>query len=461
MQNTVGVGEYGFYFVIFNFTLIFNILLDLGITNFNNRNIAQSNQLLNKHFSGILYLKILLVFLYFAIIFFVALLAGYNNMQLKILGVLGLNQFLLSLILYFRSNISGLLYFKTDSILSVLDRLLMTVFCGILLWANPFEGPFKIQWFIYAQTLAYFLTATICFLLVVNHARFRKLNWNWPFFLMILKKSAPFALLFLLMAFYTWLNPVLIETILEDPVGNDEAGIYAMGYRLLDAATMIAFLFAGLLMPIFSKMIKLKEPIGEIVKLSFTLIITFAIIVVAGSVFYAHDIMALLYHSHIDEATSVFRFLMIGFIGTSITYIFGSLLTANGDLKQLNIIAAISVLINISLNLILVPHLLAIGSAIASFTTLVFTAIAQVILAQRIFRFKVNVRFLITLFIFAGIVFMLNFISSHLSIQLPGFSEQTVQIGKLVAVALISSIIAFGMKMVSLRSMLTIIKREH
>lgn len=460
VQNTVGVGEYGFYFVIFNFTLIFNILLDLGITNFNNRNIAQSNQLLNKHFSGILVLKILLGFLYFGIIFIVALLAGYNNMQIKILGVLGLNQLFLSLILYFRSNISGLLHFKTDSILSVLDRLLMIIFCGVLLWANPFEGTFRIQWFIYAQTLAYFLTASIGFILVVNHARFRKLNWNWPFFMMILKKSSPFALLFLLMAFYTWLNPVLLETILDDAAGNDEAGIYAMGYRLLDAATMIAFLFAGLLMPIFSKMIKLKEPIGEMMKLSFTLIFTFAIIVVAGSVFYAHEIMTLLYHARIDEATPVFRFLMIGFIGTSVTYIFGTLLTANGNLKQMNIIAAFSVLINISLNLILVPPLLALGSAIASFTTMVFTAVAQVALTQRIFRFKVNVKFLITLCTFAAIVFLLNFISRSISIRIPGFSEQAIQLGKLVAVGCISGVLAFSMKMVSLQSMLAIIRRD-
>jgi O-antigen/teichoic acid export membrane protein len=142
------------------------------------------------------------------------------------------------------------------------------------------------------------------------------------------------------------------------------------------------------------------------------------------------------------------------------TYIFGSLLTANGNLKQLNIIAAISVLINFSMNLILVPHLMALGSAIASFATLLFTAIAQVFLAQRIFRLKINIKFLITLSLFTGIVFMLNFISSQLPVQLQGFSEQSVQIGKLVAVALISSIIAFGMKMVSIRSMLTIIRRE-
>jgi O-antigen/teichoic acid export membrane protein len=50
VQNTVGLEDFGFYFTIFNFAFLFNILLDAGITNFNNRNIAQHMHLLNKHF---------------------------------------------------------------------------------------------------------------------------------------------------------------------------------------------------------------------------------------------------------------------------------------------------------------------------------------------------------------------------------------------------------------------------
>jgi hypothetical protein len=42
-------------------------------------------------------------------------------------------------------------------------------------------------------------------------------------------------------------------------------------------------------------------------------------------------------------------------------------LTANGNLKHLNIIAAMCVVINLSINLLLIPHIMATGSAIASF----------------------------------------------------------------------------------------------
>jgi len=144
VQNAVGAEEYGFYFTILNFSFLFNILLDLGITNFNNRNIAQSNHLLNKHFSGIVFLKVFLLLLYLIVTFSIGFFIGYDSSQFKMLIWIGFNQFLLSFLLYLRSNISGLLLFRTDSFLSILDRSLMIIFISILLWGNFIKSPFKI-----------------------------------------------------------------------------------------------------------------------------------------------------------------------------------------------------------------------------------------------------------------------------------------------------------------------------
>ena len=60
VQNAVGLEQYGFYYAIFNFSFLLNIFLDLGITNFNNKNISQNNHLLSKHLSSIILLRLLL-----------------------------------------------------------------------------------------------------------------------------------------------------------------------------------------------------------------------------------------------------------------------------------------------------------------------------------------------------------------------------------------------------------------
>ena len=63
VQNAVGAEMYGLYFTIFNISYIFNIILDLGITNFNTRNIARHPKLIVKHLPALLSIKLLLLLL--------------------------------------------------------------------------------------------------------------------------------------------------------------------------------------------------------------------------------------------------------------------------------------------------------------------------------------------------------------------------------------------------------------
>lgn len=422
VQNAVGSIDYGFYFSVLNFSFLFNMLLDLGITNFNNRNIAQSHHLLNKHFSSIILLKILLLFAYLFVTFIMGWIIGYNSIQFKMLIWVAFNQFLLSFLLYLRSNISGLLLFRTDSFLSVLDRTLMIIIISVLLWGNIIDKPFRIEWFVYAQTSAYFISVIIALIIVIRKSAFKKLRWNKVFFLLILKKSFPFALLILLMTSYNRIDSVIIERMLTGSTGDEQAGIYAMGFRLLDASNQIAYLFAVLLLPLFSYMIKHKENINQIVKISFTLLITISSIAAIGSYFYSTEIMELIYHQHetesfadfhnkIDQASHIFGLLMFGFIAISSTYVFGTLLTANGNLKILNIVAASGMILSLILNLLLVPKFQALGSAYASLTAQGLTAIIQMVIAIKILNIKFNRFFIWQLFLFIGGIVSFNLLS--------------------------------------------------
>ena len=367
VQNQVGDASYGLYLSIFSFSFLFAILLDLGITNFNNRNIARNKHQLTEHFAGIASLKIILAFVYGIAIFIIGLIIGYKGQQLTLLAWIGLNQVLLSFILYLRSNIGGLLLFEVDSIFSVLDRLLMIIICGFLLWSEVIPGPFRIEWFVYAQTLAYILTLIAALLFVLKHAGKLKLNFQWSFMGMIIRKSFPYALLVLLMGFYNRLEPVLIERLLPEGIGNVQTGIYGKAFRLLDAGNNISLLFSVLLLPMFASMIKRRESVNQLAQLSFSIIISMSLIVAVLSFFYSHDLMKLLYglregetlvmfQQRIYESAQVFRILMGSFVAISTTYIFGTLLTANGSLKVLNIVAASGVLINVVMNLLLIPR---------------------------------------------------------------------------------------------------------
>lgn len=412
IQLAVGESAYGFYFALFNFSIVFNIILDMGITNYNSRNIAQHQFLLTKHFSNLVVLKFILAFFYAIVSLSIALLLGYRGEQLNMLYLLMFNQFLVSFILYLRSNITALQMFKTDSIISVADRTLMIAICSYLLWGRISDNPFRIEWFVYAQTVSYIVTAIVGLVIVLSKAKNFRLNFDMAFNRVMLKQCFPYALLVLLMAFYNRIDAIMIERIL--PEGNVDAGIYAQGYRLLDAATMIGYLFAGLLLPIFAFQIKNNDNVAQIVKLALMLLIVPAFLLTLGSVFFRYDIIQFLYHHRDPYSVNIFGILILGFVPIATTYIFGTLLTANGSIKQLNITATFSMAINIILNLTLVPRYQATGAAIASFSAQTFAAVSQVYIAVRIFKFAIRYKLVFKFIVLLVSMILLGLVISYL-----------------------------------------------
>lgn len=407
----VGAGEYGLFFALFNFTFLLNILLDFGLTNYNNREISRHSQLLPRFLSNMMVIKLLMAVVYAVVSFSFALLVGYTGRQLWLLAFLVFNQFLSSLILYFRSNISGLQLFKTDSLLSVTDRFLMIIFCGFLIW-GPLRSQFKIEWFVYTQTISYLITAAIGFAIVLQKSEFFRPRLDRAFLYSIIKQSYPYALLVLLMSFYTRIDTVMLERIL--PNGDVQSGIYAQAFRLLDAANMVPFLFAGLLLPMFSKMIKNDEPIQPLLGFAFNLLIVTSYSFALACFVYRVPIIDMLYIHHPDVSSVVLGVLMMSFVFISVTYIFGTLLTANGNIRFLNLISCIGVILNIGLNVLLIPRYEVVGAAIASVATQFAMALLQVLLAFRVFEVKIIVNQIVWFSVFIAASVLLSLATYYL-----------------------------------------------
>lgn len=141
IQNVVADGDYGMYFTLFSFTYLFQIINDFGIQNFNNRNISQSRHLIDKYFPNILVLKTLMGLVFLVVVFIVAAILKFEAVWNNLLFLVALNWILTSFLLYLRSNVSALGMYRVDSMLSVLDKLLLIIICGVLLW-SPLTGEF-------------------------------------------------------------------------------------------------------------------------------------------------------------------------------------------------------------------------------------------------------------------------------------------------------------------------------
>lgn len=390
VQNRVGEEAYGNYFALLNFSLVLNILLDLGITNFNVRNIAQNPQLISKHFARILALRISLFGLYFIFSLVLGIFSGYSTGELYILIVLLFNQFLVALIQFARSNFAGLHLFRSDAIISVLDRFLLILFCSVLLWTNMAGTTFDIAWFVYAQTLAYGITAITAFAMLRNEAGSMKPNLKRDFSIVLLRNSFPFALLIFLMMLYSRLDIVLLERLLPD--GDVQAGIYAQGFRYLDAVNMFALLFVGILFPVFARLLKQRESVVFYSEMATRMLISASVVIGIVGYFFSRDLLEMRYDHVSEDAALGFGFLILSFIPISISHVYGTLLTANGNLKQLNYMALSCLVINLVLNLVFIPAYKVQGAGIAMLITQSTAAIIQLILAHKLLHLEVNWR---------------------------------------------------------------------
>jgi len=237
--------------------------------------------------------------------------------------------------------------------------------------------------------------------------------------LKILRVSYPFALLILLMALFNRVDSVMLERMLEN--GREQAGIYAQSFRIFEAATQFSLLFAMLLLPMFSRMIQLKQDVNELVRIALPLLMVAGISTAVISNFYKTEMIDLLYHSHTPASSGIFGILMTGFLFVSMSYLYGTLLTANHNLRHLNAVAAITVVINIGLNLVLIPRQMALGAAIASLVSQGFYAISQVILSIRLLKIPANRDILLKLAIFLFISLVAAFLSLLVPGWIPGF----------------------------------------
>jgi O-antigen/teichoic acid export membrane protein len=426
VQNSVGTTIYGTYFPLFNLVLIFQIFLDLGIENFTRKEIAHNPGLANRLFSSFLIVKLVLISVFILLFSIVGYFMPHDTNEWKLLIMLAINQSLASLILFLRANMGGMHLFKAESMASVLDRIVMILICGTLLILPFTKNHFKIQWFIMAQTVAYCITLLFSLIIVFRKTRNFRVKLHIASYIPILRQLKPYAVLVLLMAIYYRVDSVFLRYLLPD--GKEQAGIYAHGFRILDFMSNYALIFSFILLPTFAQMIRKNENIGSLLRLSVLSLLIPSSAILSGIAFYRHEIFQLLYPQSNLVSANVFLILTVSFMGICISYTFGALLTANGNLNSLIKMALITVIISSVLNIILIPKFKVTGAAISNAVSQLFTIMFHVLVTTKKFKLKTD-----TLLLAKSASFLLFSL-------LVGYGISTTKINWIAGVVVISGI---------------------
>lgn len=393
VQNEVGT-EYGVYFAIFNLSLIFSILFDFGINNLSTKEAAQNIETAKLQFTSIFSFRFVLMLFYLSGLFCCNLYLRLSWVEYKLILFLGLNQFFIANIAYFRSFFAGLQWFRLDAIFSVLDRIMLICSMGYLIYLYP-DG-FKlvhIESYALMQFGSYALTFIIAGFTIFLKVKPPLVMPKMAIVKSNVKKAFPYALLIVLMTLYTRIDGIMLKRL----AGVEEASYYAQAYRLIDALYMFAMVFAGLLFPMFAKMIKENlQGIGPLVTQASRLLLGSGLAFMVFSLMRGGILMEQIYDNTSVESNTILFLLSIAFFGMASNLIYGSLLTANGSLKVLNIISFTGLLGNISLNLILIPKVLNGGAVIAAGVaalTQIIVALVQAIYCKRLFALPIVNRY--------------------------------------------------------------------
>jgi len=381
-QNQAGNEAWGLYFTLFSLSMIPQILLDLGMTVYVNQKISSDRSAALEIWKNTAWLRPFFA-LAFLVLYF--LLAG-NSMRSQPFLILGIaiNQILLAGILYLRAFVSGLGHYRLDSLFSVADKL---IFILLALFIFPaFEGQ---PVFIFLSIQFYSLVIPLV----------TGLFWFWfktkpglrmgtlPAAIGILRQCFPYAMIFILMVLFSRMEPVWLNGLRND--GAQQSGIYAAAYRLLDAANMLGFLFAGILMPMFAHATgqKLWEQRQSLFDLAWKLMIVLASLIAMPLAFQHRYIMQALYT---DPAEDILHLTILNLVPLTINYLLSTLLTAVKEAGAMNRLFLISICINAAGHLLVTRSYGAAGAAGVALVTQTITAflLAGLIHLRKIIRFQ-------------------------------------------------------------------------
>nr|WP_294898390.1 oligosaccharide flippase family protein [uncultured Pedobacter sp.] len=383
VQLNVGFENFGFYYSVLNFTLILSAINDPGLNNYIIQYLSKGNPK-KQAISELFHLKIILSALYLIISLSLSFLLGFKDFQL--IGLLILYQILFSFLTYSRSFLKGYQLLKVEIFFSVFDKIILIIaFIPVLYFKSSFT--FSINFYVIAQIIGLSVALISCVYYLYKKEISVFIKGKISLNLSIIKKIIPFALFAFLVLAYNKVDVVMLAKML--PNGNLETGTYVAAYRFLDAASMLPILFATLFYPVVCKLIADKNKIDDLIKNSLSVLLTLTIIIAMASWFFRTNLMQLLYaQAYSAKLALIFGILMFSLPLIAIYYIFSTFLTANNSLRQLNIISASGLALNIGLNLLLIPTYQSLGAAVSSLMSFLIIGIAYLVLYHIKFKNK-------------------------------------------------------------------------
>lgn len=363
VQDRLGHATYGLIAACSALTVVIASFTDLGLTQFTVQRLAGEPAFAQRHFPTLLPLRGLLTVAALGALLGVGWLLGYRGAQLQLLAAVGAGLLLTQYGQFLRAPVQARQHFNTDAVLSVFEKLVALALVAALLVG----GSLGLATYVGSRLVASLFTAVLFFGLLRRLFGALPHRWpRWPAVQPLLRSSLPFAFIALLYGINERVDMVLLERLSS----AREAGYYAGAYRWLDAAMMYAWTVLPLFFARFAHAAGRPRELRQLLWVGQRVAAVPLLLVVAFVLFRGEVLFWQFGHSTGSEVAHMVGCLKILFLNVLVQAffaIYSTLLTSTQHQKAVSWLVALSIALNLGLNLLTLPHY---GAVAASLNTL-------------------------------------------------------------------------------------------
>ncbi len=410
-----GFGKYSF---AFSFVAMFTLFSDLGVMPLLIREISRDKKKIDYYLYNSLTLRV--------IASIAALILALISLPIyKTDFEIFLSVFLISFAMIFYNLAETLLaLFQAEqkmeypAYITISERI-FTVILGIYAVTNGFG--------LLGITVVYFLSYFGMFIaaIILVRKKIHKIRFILDFKSMkaILKESAPFWFTVIFATIYFKINTIMLAFF----KGYQPVGWYSAAYAVIETLVFIPLAFSRAIFPAMSEMyIKNKDMLRELLKKSVGYITIIAVPIAFGIAFFSDQIILLVYKEQFANSVLVLRILIWAVMLMFPSMILGNFLNAINKQKIFTYVTAISAVISIILNTILIPAYSYIGAAIATIITEGIVLITLVFFVMKenyeFTKLSMLVKISISAFVMIGILYALKNLSIFILIPIGAVS---------------------------------------
>jgi len=359
IARNIGAEGTGKYFFALSFTTVFVVFIDLGLTQVLIREGAKSKEKLQKYFSSVIFTKIFLGVITYLMALLVINIMGYPVETKHLVYLSAVTMLFDSIHLTIYGVLRAIGNLKYEAIGVIGSQLVTLVLGTTFLYLK-----FPLIYLIAAFTIPSFLNVLYSSIVLYKKYKIRlqaKLDKQVLRFMALV--AIPFAFTAIFGRVYSYIDSILLSKL----AGDIAVGWYSIPYKITYAFQFMPLALVAALYPKFSEyFITDKKRLAFVFEraIKYLMVIVFPITIGIGIL--SRDIILSLYTAEYMNSILPLQILLAGLVFSYVSFPIGAFLNACNRQVTQTVIVFFVMVINIILNLILIPRIGVVGAAISA-----------------------------------------------------------------------------------------------